>query len=162
MNPDGTSQRVLTRGLDAAGSQWSPDGATLAFEVYVSVEPRTFDLFLMARDGSSPRNLTNTKSPIEFDPRWSPDGRMIAFVSRTHPDSDIHLIRTNGKRHVKLARSPKYDAEHDWSADGRSIAFASTRDGNRDIYLMTAAGRNQVNLTNDDVGTRNANPAWSP
>lgn len=72
----------------------------------------------------------------------------------------VHAVRSDGSRHVSLAKSPKYDAEPSWSQDGKSILFASTRDGNRDIYVMTSTGRSQVNLTNSAVGIRNSEPAW--
>ena len=163
MNPDGTGQRLLNRGeLGGWSPVWSPDGTRIAF--VGSERIRQFDLYVMSRDGSGQRNLTGTRSPNESDPdpRRSPDGRRIVFESLRHPDLDVHLIRTDGTRHVNLARSPKYDAEPDWSPDGASIVFASTRDGNRDIYAMTAAGRNQTNLTNGSVGTRNSAPAYSP
>ena len=161
MNADASAQRVLSRGeLEGWSPVWSPDGARIAFEGTERL--RQFDLYVMQRDGSGRRNLTNTRSPNESDPRWSPDGRSVAFVSLRHPDPDIHLIRADGTRHVNLARSPKYDAEPDWSPDGASIVFASTRDGNRDIYVMTATGGNQTNLTNGPVGTRYSEPAFSP
>ena len=65
MKADGSSPRVLARGLDAESPVWSPDGATIAFE-----GPSAgigADLYLIGRDGSRPRNITPTVSPNESD-----------------------------------------------------------------------------------------------
>lgn len=163
MKPDGSEQRVLTRGLSVERPVWSQDGSRIAFHVFLRPAGRfQRDIYLMTRDGSGQQNVTETDSPSEYEPRWSPDGRTIVFESRSGRNFNVHSIRADGTRHVNLARSPRLDDEPEWSPDGRSIVFVSNRDGNRDIYVMTAAGRNQTNLTNSPIGTPNTSPAWSP
>jgi dipeptidyl aminopeptidase/acylaminoacyl peptidase len=65
----------------------------------------------------------------EDNPRWSPDGRLIAFSSnRTdHPDAndnaDIFTIQVEGGRITQLTRDPGGDDNPIWSPDGKEIAF---------------------------------------
>jgi len=65
----------------------------------------------------------------EGNPRWSPDGTLIAFSSnRTdHPDandnSDIFTIQVDGGRITQLTRDPGGDDNPAWSPDGKEIAF---------------------------------------
>ena len=166
MKPDGTSTRELAKALEYPDEPaWSPNGAMLAFAGtdYEGAGYDNPDVFVVNRDGSGLRNLTHSRVFPDSRPRWSPDGRRIVFVSNKHHNRpDIHLIGSDGTKHVTVAKSPNYDAEPEWSPDGRSIVFASTRDGNRDIYVVSATGRNLKNLTNGSIGTRNSAPAYSP
>ena len=57
--------------------EWSPDGAELAITLATGY---ALDIFLYAKDGSGRRNITNHGS-LDYWPRWSPDGRYLAFVS---------------------------------------------------------------------------------
>lgn len=167
VNPDGTQLRVLTPPLyNAHNPVWSPDGRRLAFNGNFAVgDVGDWDIYVMNADGSGLTNLTQSDVPSDEHPQWSPNGQWIAFSS-TNPrryDPDIHTIRSNGTRHRNLTRSPRSrDVDTTWSPDGRSLVFSSRADGNSDLYVMSPTGRNVGNLTNDDKGVANGNPAWSP
>ena len=162
MKPDGTDQRIVSRERLVESPVWSPDGSKIAAQVFAEPIGSQRDIYLMSRDGSGQRNLTQTRSPSEYEPRWSPDGRRILFESRSAHNRNVHLMNADGTKHLNLARSPRYDAQPTWSPDGQSIVFVSNRDGNRDIYVMGVTGRNQTNLTNTTAGTVSAKPQWAP
>ena len=78
---DGGKLRRLTppRGSDELNPNWSPDGASIAFEVNELFEVRQSDIWLMNADGSGKQRLTKTKF-YETNPVFSPDGKRIAFT----------------------------------------------------------------------------------
>ena len=77
---DGGNLRRLTprRGPDELNPNWSPDGASIAFEVNNLFDVRQSDIWLMSADGSGKRRLTQTSS-YETNPVFSPHGTRIAF-----------------------------------------------------------------------------------
>ncbi|MFW5926892.1 MAG: hypothetical protein ACOCSR_02480, partial [Wenzhouxiangella sp.] len=53
------------------------------------------DIWLAERDGSDPRRLT-TDEADEGNPRFSPDGSMIAFSARYEGNDNVHVIPVEG------------------------------------------------------------------
>jgi TolB protein len=78
---DGRNLRRLTprRGPDELNPNWSPDGASIAFEVNRLFDVRQSDIWLMNADGTGKQRLTKTKF-YETYPVFSPDGTRIAFA----------------------------------------------------------------------------------
>jgi Tol biopolymer transport system component len=117
------------------------------------------EIYVMNVDGSGLKRLTN----YEFDdamPRWSPDGRQIAFVSWRDGNWEIYLMNSGGSAVTRLTDDPASDLGPRWSPDGQRIVFYSDRDGNQEIYLMAADGSGQVNVSNNPARDRVAD--WSP
>src|SRR4029077_20999841 len=131
--------------------------------------PFCFSLYVVNSDGSGLRNLTGklwvagagSVGGPTFDPAWSPDGQMIAFVGHPGLGEPIYVVRADGSGLRNLTPKPvgAYAAPA-WSPDGRKIAFVSDRDGNSEIYVMNANGSGQRSLTRNPA--YDADPAWSP
>src|SRR3954468_20695047 len=66
-----------------ADPQVSPDGTQVVYvvtEIDRATDKSDSDLWLVALDGGEPKRLT-TSAGVDNHPRWSPDGKSIAFVS---------------------------------------------------------------------------------
>jgi len=87
MRTDGTEQRDLTPdNFRHYWPRWSPDGQRIAFS---SRRTGDYELFIMNRDGSGVRQLTQSAGG-HYSP-WSPDARMIAYSIHT-PKNDCIIV----------------------------------------------------------------------
>ncbi len=126
-------------GWSVTSLDYAPDGSSIAFAAQRDPEPvsgGTSEIFRVAVDGGTPRQLTVGRGP-HTSPRWSPDGRSIAFVtSAGAPDyffanRMIARIPADGGAVDLLTRSFDEDAQLlDWGSDGiRFAARARTESG---------------------------------
>jgi gamma-glutamyltranspeptidase len=142
----GAPQRITTLEGDERSPSWTPDGR-LVFS-YRASGSRQWDLFLVDVDGDdaarTPIALTQTPDD-EVQPRVSPDGRRVAFVSnRDNDDGDFDIwIMRLFERGVAASRDPRvrrgpvtrlerargYDGYPTWSPQGDRLAYYAVRDG---------------------------------
>jgi dipeptidyl aminopeptidase/acylaminoacyl peptidase len=118
--------------LVAAGEpQLSPDGASIVYSLGRAdgeADKNTSQLWLCARDGSEPRQLTFAGSR-NTSPRWSPDGRCIAFVSDRSQGSGLFVLPASGAGEAReVTRHRPRISGLAWSPDCRSIAYATLFD----------------------------------
>jgi TolB protein len=120
-------------------------------------------VFVMHPDGSHKRRLTH--SGQNWEPRWSPDGRRIAYVHAgrsTRPK--LWIMNANGRGKRRLTSGPGADYAPRWSPDGQWIAFTHetkpcSPDCRFDIWLIRPDGTGARPLTTNGGS---AQPTWSP
>ncbi len=150
---------VKTDGV-LADPQWSPDGSHLA---YVSrPTPKAddgamSDIYIAAADGSAaPRKLFENEGPDD-SPRWSPDGKWIAFNSRDTQYGVLgvqHLMVTasSGGTPRDLTPDPAAGAsDMHWSPDGSSLYFRSSLHTTSQIFRVALKGGAPEPLTRDEA-----------
>jgi len=84
------------------------------------------DLWVVPRAGGNARRLTSTPS-AESDPRFSPDGSMIAYTATVAGNADVYVLPVSGGNPRRLTYHPGADFVRGWTPDGKRILFASTR-----------------------------------
>ena len=126
----------------------SPDGTQVAFTVRSSAPRRDgyrHALWLVPADGSSPARALTLGRRSDTLPRWSPDGRSLAFLSdraaifqaagvadRPAPTeapkeggTQVWLLPMDGGEARQITRLPRDVTGIAWSLDGRSLCVVS-------------------------------------
>jgi tricorn protease len=80
------------------------------------------DLWTVADTGGTARRLT-THAGSEYFPRYSPDGRSIAFTGEYGGNRDVYVIPAEGGEPRRLTWHPDPDEVIDWTPDGKTIMF---------------------------------------
>ena len=107
---------------------------------------------------------------IYYQPKWSPDGRWIAFYRHSPStgrspgsgeDMDVCLIPASGGKMRFLAQtgSNKHPDGLSWSPDGEELAYERWSGENADIFIVSVTTRKTRPFTTD--GKANLNPVWS-
>jgi hypothetical protein len=117
------------------------------------------EIYVMNADGSGQTRLTN-QPELDGQPRWSPDGSRIAFLSLRDGNSEIYLMNADGSDPVNLTNSPANEDNPAWSPDGALLGFDSDRDGHWEFYTMRPDGSAQTRLTENNNYYGFA--AWAP
>jgi Tol biopolymer transport system component len=141
---DGIRTAVVagSSGEEQHGS-WGPDGNSVAFAGGLAVGD-SYNLFVISRPNKEapwgvPRQLTTDTG---VDPKWSPDGRQIAFTRR----GELRIISADGRDDRVLVAHrptsgqplPQYAI---WSRDGGTIYFKAADEENKaSIWAVPAAG----------------------
>lgn len=151
MDADGRNERRLTDHLTYDGSPcWSSDGSLIAFE---SSHNERLNIFLMQPDG------TNIKQVTDFwfvsRPKWSPDGKQIAFEGfiggEIGDTREIYAIKPDGTGLWQVSEPEPNTAMFlgGWSPDGTQILYAAAIEGLAAkstfvIVTLHPFGRNKV------------------
>jgi tricorn protease len=84
------------------------------------------DIWVANDDGSNVRRLTDNIAN-EVNPRFSPDGRSIAFTSDRAGNNDVYVIPIEGGEPTQLTFMTVNDDVQYWTPDSQSIVFSTNR-----------------------------------
>jgi dipeptidyl aminopeptidase/acylaminoacyl peptidase len=139
---------------------FSPDGTEF---VYVSNHDKELatstnnDLWLISlsdRD-AKPRNVTASNPAYDGSPKYSPDGRYIAFRMQKQPgyESDLFRLalydRSSNTSTVLTESFRNWIDDFRWSKDSKTIFFSSSVEGQNPIYRLDLASRTVARILAD-------------
>ncbi|SFD15767.1 TolB protein [Pseudomonas citronellolis] len=113
-----------------------------------SADNTRFTLQRADYDGARPVTLLQSREPI-LSPRFSPDGRRIAYVSFEQKRPRIFMQYVDTGRREQLTNFEGLNGAPAFSPDGNRLALVLSRDGNPEIYLMDLGSRQLRRLTNN-------------
>ncbi|MDQ3247335.1 MAG: amidohydrolase family protein [Pseudomonadota bacterium] len=122
----------------------SPDGSRVAFDMLG-------DIYVMPIGGGTPTRVAEGLS-YEQQPRWSPDGTRIAFVSDRAGGDNIWIMNADGSNRRQLTKEDfRLLNQPSWSPDGRYIVakkhFTTARSlGTGEVWLYHVDGGGGVLL----------------
>ena len=147
-----------------AQTMQTPDALMLRYPD-VSATEITFvyaeDVWVAPIDGGMAKRITSTTG-MEFHPKFSPDGKTIAFTGNYDGNYDVYTIDHQGYNLNRVTYHPGNDRTVDWNPDGKSVLFASRRKSpsNRfnQFYSIAIKGGNpeQLPLFFAEIGSYNA------
>ena len=151
-----------------AEPMWSPDGRWIAYSQDKGGN-ELWDIYLISREGGSPRNLTNTPDIREQHPVWSRDGKFIAcaYKPKEAPSYDLAIIDVATQKLRKL--TDEKDPQQSWdviafSPDNRTVYANRTGVAGDvgDVFSVDVATGNQTNLTAHEGKQLNVGADVSP
>jgi dipeptidyl aminopeptidase/acylaminoacyl peptidase len=117
----------MIRERDAADPRLSPDGQWVAYAVSDADTVRDISvsaIFVTSWDGHTTRRMTWSKEG-ERAPRWSPDGRVLAFLSARGDEHEMEQVWTlprDGGEAQRITNFPGGVADYAWAPDGHRLA----------------------------------------
>jgi Tol biopolymer transport system component len=142
---DGAEPRVLYSNAEVSAypTDWSPDGKNIL--TVLDRRGGTSIMALVSARDASVRPLKNFDKRAPGRPRFSPDGRYIAYALQQAPESgpyDIFVLALDGGRESPLVQHPANDLNPDWTPDGKRILFLSNRTGTMGAWWIQVAEGN--------------------
>ncbi|MGC1483045.1 MAG: PDZ domain-containing protein [Candidatus Acidiferrum sp.] len=121
---------LSAHGQSAAVDQVPPGPTRLLRFADISKDRVVFayagDLWIASREGGDARRLTSHVGD-ELYPKFSPDGKWVAFTGEYDGNPDVYVISTEGGEPKRLTFHPSNDIVLGWTPDGKNILFRSDR-----------------------------------
>lgn len=125
-------------------------------------------IFSINADGTGRTHLTDPTNSYDWDPSWSPDGSMIAFVRSKSTGENLLVMDADGSNvSTTLAEADLPSAfgviqKPAWSPDGITIAFCAVNQNTfkGKIFTVRVDGTGLTKLSGG--ADSDCSPAWSP
>ena len=108
-----------------ADPQLSPDGKWIAYEVGVvdlAANKTVRHIWMVSAEGGEPRQLTRGDGS-DTRPRWSPDGKSLAFISTRGGNSQVWILSLDGGDPWPLTSLSTEADGVTWAAHGDTLAL---------------------------------------
>jgi dipeptidyl aminopeptidase/acylaminoacyl peptidase len=128
--------------------QVAPDGTRVAFvqtRMDADANEQRANVWLVAADGSAPARQVTFGPRRDSRPRWSPDGRRLAFLSNRDRDwaADLYVLELEGGEPRCVCSLPRGIEDYTWSPDGSRFALLGKADYPDDEERPPAVGADE-------------------
>ncbi len=160
---EGKPSRLTKDPMDEQDPRWSPDGKQLAYTFRAGRHVNRSIGVVSAWGEGAPESRELFPEGWEGDshsPRWSPDGKQIAFVSDHNGRKAIYLVSAEGGEPKLLMESEFEETDPAWSPDGTEIVHRTNREGNLRLSVTSAStGEGRLLTLGSGVHSK---PQWTP
>ncbi|HEV2104863.1 MAG TPA: hypothetical protein VGU27_03975, partial [Candidatus Eisenbacteria bacterium] len=115
----------------ARASEWDASPTRMLRSPTVSATQIAFayaqNIWVVDRAGGVARRLTSFQG-LTSNPRFSPDGKWIAFTGEYSGNLDVYVVPAAGGEPRRLTWHPGPDEVQSWTPDGKYVVFSSGRD----------------------------------
>jgi eukaryotic-like serine/threonine-protein kinase len=128
----GKESLLVRNGFDPA---FSPDGSRIAVDAGWAGPRR---IWTLDAEGHNPQQVTteNSEAVIHLAPRWSRDGKLIAFVKKDSTKFDVQIVNVEDKKITELTDDRSTNIQPVFSPSGKYVYFTSYRSGGLNIWRM--------------------------
>ncbi len=158
---DGSFLRVLTDSPgDDLDAQPSPDGRRIAFVHRSPDDLQRLDIRMVDIKTSKETVIVGSPAHKDWSPRWSPDGKCLAFLSQRSGWDEIWMVRPNGSGLRQVTRLGMEIKDLSWSPDGSQIACVVNHSAAFELAVAEVQ-TGKVDFICADPGVY-SKPHWSP
>jgi len=136
----GGADQKIYEAFELAGIDWSPDGNTIVFTAREGGDSphKLFSISLETRDV---RQLTFSTDGEDLNPKFSPDGKSIAYVRSKNKTAEIFLIPAEGGEPRAVTSDNKNIVGNiAWTTDSKNLIFGSNRTGEYRLWEIPISG----------------------
>ena len=145
---------------DVADPHPSPDGKSIAFTYHPKEDFNRSEICLVSSQGGDIHHLTGTPKVKDSQPRWSPDGQHLAFLSNRSGWVELYLLQTSSGTITKLT-SGEADVKHfAWDHSGKRVVLVTNHKGQTRLELLEVKD-GQIKTLHEDQGWHSF-PQWGP
>jgi dipeptidyl aminopeptidase/acylaminoacyl peptidase len=159
---DGGWPRPLTD--DRSGDSWdarpSPDGRYVAYVLRRFDDLTRTDIRLIDLESGNSHTVIGQAQEFNRSPRWSPDGKAMAFLSQRTDYYEIWLVQPDGSHLRQLSHFGQDVIDLEWSPDGTRLACTVNRGGEVELVLIESDS-GEVRRLQGGLGVH-SRPCWSP
>lgn len=124
---------------------FSPNSKEITFDSKRVASPESStnsDVWTVNIDGTGLKNLTASNQAADFNPKYSPDGKYIAYLTQVIPAYESDRIRLaiynrqTGERKTLTEAFDNWVNDFEWSNDSRSIYFTGSEKGYQPLFKI--------------------------
>jgi TolB protein len=167
VDPDSGATVQLTHVEGFAGHPgWSPDRKQIIFVSNMDGHNAN-DVYVMDADGSDVRRLTDTPSAGEISPRFSPDGKQVAYARQDDNRWALWVMQADGSGQQKITADYSFVEFPSWTHDASEIYFSAierdeaTGDSYGSAKIFSADVASHAVRLRIDTGTGDVCPHFS-